>query len=293
MAPLNQLQHEIKKFSGVASRLSALPLVNKISPTAARVPDTEQLRGYLRAQSLAEAAAREIASLLQEGWTEKQTADLMNTYLRDHGVTGFFHYAFVWFGERTRFAGVKNYGDYAPGQRVLRPGEVFILDVAPIVDGYIADIGYTASLGVNPELERARATLAELRALIPGLFREGMSGGDIWRHVDGRIAGAGYDNIHQQYPFSVLGHRVHQVPQTLSLPARLLNFGWQSYWAFLSRGLFGQLLNDDFAGNLTGLWAVEPHIGAAGFGAKFEEMLLVDKTGARWLSDIAELQIEA
>ena len=32
--------------------------------------------------------------------------------------------------------------------RVLRAGEVFILDVAPIFDGYICDIGYTAALGI-------------------------------------------------------------------------------------------------------------------------------------------------
>lgn len=289
MGTLDTIQREAKKIGALASQVAALPLLNKVSPTAARVPSAEELRGYLRAQTLAEAGAREIAGLLQEGWTERQAADLLNTYLRDHGVAGFFHYAFVWFGDRTRFAGVKTYGNYGPTDRVLRPGEIYILDVAPIVDGYIADIGYTSSLGENKDLAKAQATLAELRAWIPTLFREGMSGGDIWRHVDGRIVGAGYDNIHAQYPFSVLGHRVHHVQRHRRVPARLLNFGWESYWAFLSRGLFGQLLNGEFSGDLTGLWAVEPHLGGDGFGAKFEEMLLVDKHGARWLKDIPKL----
>jgi hypothetical protein len=30
---------------------------------------------------------------------------------------------------------------------------------------------------------------------------------------------------------------------------------------------------------------VEPHVGLEGFGAKFEELLLVDEGGARWLEE--------
>jgi hypothetical protein len=34
-----------------------------------------------------------------------------------------------------------------------------------------------------------------------------------------------------------------------------------------------------------GLWAVEPHLAAEGVGVKFEEILLIDSDGARWLDD--------
>jgi hypothetical protein len=34
-----------------------------------------------------------------------------------------------------------------------------------------------------------------------------------------------------------------------------------------------------------GLWAVEPHVGYGGVGVKFEELLLVTDTDARWLDD--------
>jgi hypothetical protein len=79
---------------------------------------------------------------------------------------------------------------------------------------------------------------------------------------------------------------VHRVKSEAALPA-LVNFGWQSYWEFLSRGLFGQLLNGNFAGDLTGLWAIEPHLGTTGpcaFGAKFEEILVVEGGKAHWLA---------
>jgi len=66
---------------------------------------------------------------------------------------------------------------------------------------------------------------------------------------------------------------------------KYLNFGWHSYWSILSRGLFRELLNAAHTGKLSGLWAVEPHIGSKTFGAKFEEILVVTTHGAQWLSE--------
>jgi Xaa-Pro aminopeptidase len=177
---------------------------------------------------------------------------------------------------------VRHYPDFLSARRVIRPGEVYILDVAPIYKGYIADIGYTSSLGENPELDEAMDFLAELKREIPLLFVGQNTGRTVWQSIDRRIKEAGYDNIHQLYPFAVLGHRVHKVKAETPLPS-LINFGWQSIWEFASRGIFGQLLNMNYVGELTGLWAIEPHIGTPGFGAKFEEILVVDHGGARWL----------
>lgn len=223
--------------------------------------------------------------MIQEGFSEIQAAELFDTYLRDHGVKAYFHHPFVWFGERTRFTGISNYKAYQPSERKLRRGEVFILDVAPILSGYFSDIGYTSSLGVNPLLNEAMIFLRSLREEIPLLFRRHKRGSEIWKAVDARIRDAGYENIHKKYPFSVLGHRVHKgVSENAAVS--LLNFGWQSYWALLSRGLFGQLFNAQQEGDLTGLWAIEPHIGTHDFGAKFEEILVVTNEDVYWLKDV-------
>lgn len=270
---------------------AVLGLASRITGQVRRLPAEADLAGYMAAQTLARSAVAEVASLLTEGWSEKQAARLLNTCLMDHGVRSFFHKAFAWYGERTRFEGVGSYFDYLPGTRVVRPGEVFILDVAPIVDGYICDIGCTGVLGVSPELDKAQAFLAELREDIPAMFEAEMAtrqgGAAVWRNIDERIEAAGYANIHALYPFSVLGHRVHKV-RVEGPQLNLINFGWQSYFEFLSRGLFGQLLNGDYSGDLKGLWAIEPHIGGVNFGAKFEEILVVDDAGARWLDRPAE-----
>ena len=267
-----------------ASKVKELPILKHLSPQAKVELNDGDLQGFLASQTLALQAAHEIAKLIQEGWTERQTADLFNTYVADHGVSRFFHKAFVWFGERTRFDGVKKNTDYLPSSRVIRDGEIYILDIAPIYKGYISDIGYTDSLGPNADLTAAQKFLTEIRHDIIKFFESEKDGAAVWKKVDEKILAAGYDNIHSKYPFSVLGHRVHRIEPN-GLPLSFINFGWQSYWAFLSRGLFGQLLNSHFSGEILGLWAIEPHIGGKGFGAKFEEILVVEKDHIWWLAD--------
>jgi len=271
-----------------ASKIRSIPGLNVLSPSAAAVPSGSDIAGFVEAQKLAQQGAREVAGMLQEGWTEIQAAELLNTWLADHGVRAWFHKAFVWYGDRTRFRGVKRYADYLPSKRVVRPGEVFILDVAPIVDGFICDIGFTGSLGANAEFDAARSFLGTLRDEIPGLFASQGSGFAVWTIVDQMIRDQGYENIHALYPFAVLGHRVHRMRATWSEQS-FINFGWQSYWSFLSRGLFGQLLNVNHEGSVVGLWAIEPHVGGRDFGAKFEEILLVDESGARWIDDSGKI----
>lgn len=276
----------VRKLSRQASKVSSLPFLNFVSPAAPAILGERARYGYLACQRLAYAAVKEVAALLQDGWTEQQTAALIDTYLKDHGVRSYFHKPFVWFGERTRFDGVRNYAQYSPSRRVVRENEIVILDVAPVLGGYTADIGYTCALGLNPELEKFQQYLLTLRAEIPNLFLELGRGGAVWNALAQKISAAGFENIHQLYPFSVLGHRVHEkMPR--GLPVSVLNFGWQSYWSLLSRGLFGQLLNADHEGTLQGLWAIEPHIGIPGAGAKFEEILVVEKDRVYWLEEKA------
>lgn len=266
----------------MASRVRALPGLHLVSPSQALPVKRHALEESLACQRLAFQAAREIASLLRPGWTERQTAALFQEHLKGSGIKTFFHEAFVWFGSRARFDGIRRYGQYQATNRKLLPGDVFILDIAPIHHGYLCDIGFTGVLGENPAAAAALVFLKKLRAEIPELFETLGQGGLVWKAIDDRIREVGYDNIHARYPFSVLGHRLPHIAWE-GPRLKFLNFGWQSYWGFLSRGLFGQLLNADHVGDLEGLWAVEPHIGWNGGGAKFEEILVIENGKARWL----------
>ena len=114
--------------------------------------------------------------------------------------------------------------------------------------------------------------------------------------VDDHIRRCGFENCHRKHIGAVLGHRVTKADST-----RL------SMWSYkglavkqVSWFLFRSLLARAGLHNLTpnwnhtricqgvaahGLWAVEPHLALEGVGVKFEEILVIDGDGARWLDD--------
>ena len=245
---------------------------------------SERLELFRNAQRLAYRCTTEISALMKEGWSERRTSDLMDTFLQDHGVRSFFHRSFAWYGDRTRFQNFSKYAHFMPSERSYSLHDVVILDTAPILQGAVADVGYTMCRLPTTEFNQALKFLSDMRTKIPAYFNSGLSTREIWATVDAEIKTHQYSNCHQQYPFSVLGHRVHQVPLSF-LPSIVGPFGWHSYWALFTRGLSPELLTPDREGSARGLWAIEPHIGAHGFGAKFEEILVVDDDGARWLDD--------
>lgn len=243
-----------------------------------------ELEGFLSSQRLAYSCAKQIARELSEGWTEGQAARLLEVCLRDHGVSVFLHRPFAWFGERTRFDGMRGWRDFLPSNRVLRAGEPAILDVAPVYRGYSSDIGYPFALGAHAGVEDGRRFLGELRAEIPRLFAErGINGGLICERIARRILDEDYAVVHHRYPGAVLGHRVHALPESWR-PTTFTPFGWSATQKVLLAGVFPELLNEEHRGELGGAWAIEPHFGGCGFGVKFEEILVVDENGPRWLS---------
>ncbi|WIX76864.1 M24 family metallopeptidase [Amycolatopsis carbonis] len=108
----------------------------------------EELVTFKAAQRLAFDAVVAIEAELHEGITEQQAAGMLERWLRARGVSRFFHYGFVWFGDRTRFLGfprlprrardlfepktARGSGTYRPSSRRLAHGDAIILDVGPI-----------------------------------------------------------------------------------------------------------------------------------------------------------------
>lgn len=256
------------------------------------------LDGHRRAQRVAYDAALEVASSLRAGVTEKEAAAALGRRLSDRGVRRYFHQPFAWFGDRSAFAGFGGASPrFLPSERRLEEGMVGILDVAPVVDGFAADIGYTFVCGAGDErLERAMQTLAEIRALIPRHVARGDTMRSIYVRIDRLLAERGFDNRHARYPFGVLGHRIwqhHRLPAEprvmgfgLSAATKLLGGELVSRWPLRLRP--SPLWSNAESSNRPaehGLWAIEPHLGCDGFGAKFEELLVVGPDGAHWLDD--------
>lgn len=259
-------------------------------------PTVDELAEFRKVQRLAYQCAEEVAKELKPGMTEKQAAKMQKVWLLDHGVTDFFHAPFAWFGERTAFNNFKVALQFFPTNKRLEEGMPFILDNAPILGEYMADIGYTGCLGENPVLEQVMDDLAFFREKILQLVKERKTIREISQQVDHFIDLKGYEARHKAYPFETLAHEVAKIPartnhkdpftvfgfgiDSLKTLGRLIGTGATQGWSPIWNS--GKLADHK---PVPGLWAVEPHLGLNGVGAKWEEMLVITDDDAFWLDD--------
>ena len=245
-------------------------------------PDLAKLKAC---QKVARLGVQETTRAIQEGWSEQQTCDYLEAALRDLGVENYFHRPFAWFGERSRFDGIRFYHQFQPRKnRFLESGDVVILDVAPLYQGVSSDIEYTFSLEPNEELQKAKKYLKNLRETIRNNFESQSKAGAIWKSISQDIEQHHYDVIHRRYPLQVLGHRLYSHPQHPN-SFHFLNFGFEAYKSLLKGGIIHEVISPYFQNGVEGVWAIEPHIGGRGFGAKFEEILVVADGKATWLDE--------
>ena len=185
--------------------------------------------------------------------------------------------------------------EFMPSNRKLEKGMPVILDVAPIIDGYSADIGYSFAFGDNPEVDKAIMDLEIFRTEILDMVLAEKTLGEIYRRTDVILEDMGYRNCHTIYPSGLLGHKVGKIPFTWLPPFKVLGFQIQTFVY-----LFTQMAEQTLNGSLTksplwneemettpeaGLWAIEPHIGKGDIGVKWEEILVVTDSTAYWLDD--------
>ncbi|MET9860834.1 M24 family metallopeptidase [Streptomyces smyrnaeus] len=256
------------------------------------------LRRFQEVQQLAYACAESVAARLKPGVTERDAARMQREWLRERGVRDWFHLPFAWFGDRTAFTGFKVPLQFFPTDRKLEPGMPFILDLAPILGGCTSDIGYSGCLGLDPVHERLMADLLEHRELILDGVRERRSLREIYEDVERLMVTQGYANRHRAYPFGAIAHKVDRVPERRWSPT-VLGFGTNALRGLARDALHGH--RDGWSPLWSpyrfsdhppqpGLWAVEPHLGFRGTGAKFEEILVVTDSrdpeeSAFWLDD--------
>jgi hypothetical protein len=256
------------------------------------------LARFRATQQLAYSCAEQTAAWLEPGVTERQAAAELRRRLIAEGVDDFFHVPFAWFGDRTAFRNFRTPFQFFPSSRKLVEGDPFILDCAPVVDGYTADIGYGGRIGENKIWDKLFTDLREYRTLILEQVRLGRTLNVIYGEVDALIARQGYKNRHKVYPGRVIGHQVTRHTRVFGPKGvTLFGFGIRTLET-LTRELISERIHgrsplwaDGRASRhapTPGLWAVEPHIGFGDVGIKFEELLVVTGDPANpayWLDE--------
>jgi len=255
------------------------------------------IAGIAGAQRVAREAILTVAAGVRPGETERAVCARIERELALAKVGHWLHTPYAWWGERTRFDWHGTWVVEAlPSERKLEEGEPFILDAAPIVGGFPADFAYSG-LAAGAGAERAsehRELLDELvrlkRELVswasPGALAE-----DVCREVEDSIALSNLDVIHTRYPANVLAHTLEGFPNFSSSAPRVgTGFQLPLLLTYATGMVLHHVIGTPYPflrahapGRARGLYAVEPHVGKHGSGAKFESVLLIDGDETRWL----------
>src|SRR4051794_4161135 len=164
--------------------------------------------GFRHAQRLAYTCVEAVAARLAPGDTEREACARVRAWLAARGARGSLHAPFAGFGDRTGFTGFRTPLAFFPTRRRLEAGMPYILDCAPIVDGYTADVGYTGWLGHSPIAARLLDDLVHHRALVLEQVAAGAPGGSIYETVTEVAARQGHAVAHRASPLAPLVHRV-------------------------------------------------------------------------------------
>jgi hypothetical protein len=113
----------------------------------------------------------------------------------------------------------------------------------------------------------------------------------VCRAVEDSIAAANLDVIHTRYPANVLAHTLEGFPNFSSSAPRIgTGFQLPLLLTYATGIVLHHVLGAPYPflrarapGRARGLYAVEPHLGKNGCGAKFESVLLIDGDETRWL----------
>ena len=233
----------------------------------------------------------ELANELRPGVTERDVASELFRRYKDAGAGNFFHLPVALFGERTALPGRWGVGKFYPRDVPLASGDAVILDGAPLFDGFLVDTSFSFALGDRPGHAAMMRALVDEREKIRAEVEAGASFRAVAERVAEDCSRLGYEGVHEKHPGRVLGHRTLRVRGLGSWRRQgfdAVSLGWFGLMSRIAGFLPEQspLWNCDPSSEhapTEGLWLVEPHFAAPGFGAKWEEILVIEPGSVRWL----------
>lgn len=265
-------------------------------------PDSA-LQSFRDAQRTAMQCMRGVVSGLSGGETELQVAERLVTAAYELGAEGFFHTPLVWFGARTALDVMRKQTEAFPGATRLEEGMPLILDFAPIFGRCAVDVSLASSLGSHALVSEGKELLRGMRPRIPELLAEGLTAREVFAWVVEEAGRKGWHSKQHNYLLSALGHRVFHMPRMPFARRSVVGLGVPSAVALFGRALLSRIplvpvawpfWNDSplsAARPSPGLWSFEPHLERDGVGVKWEELLVVDETSARWLDSDDALEL--
>jgi len=150
------------------------------------VKEPGEIERIQAAARVADQGMRAAASALRPGISESQVAAEAEYAMRQAGAEGFWR-SYVCSGPRT------NVAHGLPTTRVIQTGDLVMIDIHPIVDGYSADVCRTFCVGEPTSEQRAAYDIyLQAQQSTIGLMHAGVGMDDLEAHMHSVLAEAGH-----------------------------------------------------------------------------------------------------
>lgn len=221
-----------------------------------KVKTADELELLGRLSRISDRAIRTSLEAVQAGDTEMDIAAALTRSVYEQGAQS-FKLMIVATGERSQLPNV------GPTDRMLVAGDVCRVEIFSVIDGYQAGVCRTAVVGeAPPEAERIYRTLVECKARVLDAIRPGVSADSVYRTYRDT-----FDEL-KLPPISFVGHSIgvnlHEPPYLgaeFDMPLEV-----------------GMVLGMEPLAYRTG----------HGFGMQIKDMVAVEQSGARLLSDVTD-----
>lgn len=154
------------------------------------------------------ALLEELAKKIEPGMTEAVATEIYKKMQLEAGAEKYWHPPKIRFGVNT----LKSFREPSIEGVVLKPNDVFFLDVGPIFDGYEGDVGKTFILGTYPEATRVVQAGREIFELVKKEFlATKKTGAELYTFAEKLAEERGYSLVGE----GANGHRVSDFPHAI------------------------------------------------------------------------------
>jgi Xaa-Pro dipeptidase len=167
----------------------------------------DEIAAMRRAVEITERALDDVLAAVRAGLTERQVVNLLTQALLQHGAEGLAFEPLIQSGPNSALPHA------TAGERVIRSGDVLLLDFGVTLDGYHSDITRTFVVGdASAEIKKIYELVKQANAAGRAAARPGASGQDVDRATRQVIAEAGYGQYFTHRTGHGLGLEGHEPP---------------------------------------------------------------------------------
>lgn len=192
----------------------------------------------------------ELEREVRPGDTEQELAARAEELARARGATGFWTPVAVGAGPGNLVC----HPDFPPTARAVAEQDLVWFDVTPEFEGRPGDATRSVVVGSDPARERVLADCTRIERAIVDSIRPGMPANELFAIARQLLDADGYELL------DLLGNIGHDLGESAEVTGFIDPRNEMPMW---------------------GCWAIEPHIGMAGIGAKVEDLVWIDHEGVR------------